>query len=109
MSEMMNIEHQGTVASAVDLMPDIDELERSNGDRDRDDVGRFKASQEDAGKDADHAAPVKTDDSKEPAKEVEAAVILMGRGVIPVLRAEWANWKVYANTLEGGGRACHRR
>ena len=76
MSEMMNIEHQGTVSSAVDLMPDIDELERKNGDRDRDrdDVGRFKAAQEDAGKDADHETPeAKTDDGKEPAKEVEAA------------------------------------
>jgi len=67
-----------TIDGAAMHMPDLDELEIANGDREaesnRDDLGRFKASQEEAGKDAEDEAEqtAKEADENEPEKEAEA-------------------------------------
>ena len=59
------IEHQGTLSSAVDVMPDIEQLEREdNGNAvPRDDLGRFQRTQEEAGQEAPEQA--EGDDNEE--------------------------------------------
>ena len=70
------IENDGTLASAASLMPDIDQLEITNGDRDaarddgRDDQGRFAKAQEEAGQDAEE---VEAKDDAEPEAKADDA------------------------------------
>jgi len=70
MSDVAHAQDESLSGAALH-MPDIEELEIANGDRD--DQGRFKANQEEAGRDAEETEePAKEADADDPAKEAEA-------------------------------------
>ena len=75
-NEAQPIHNDGTVGAAAGLMPDIDQLEIDNGDREaplersRDDEGRFAKAQEEAGKEVE--AEAKEPEAKEAADDTEA-------------------------------------